>query len=273
MYKTHGFTRDHATPSLYSNDLNESADSSRWEDKENRNDASRWRQPKSKPQNKELTEEGKLTYRQKQIDYGKNTIGYDNYIRAVPVHKRDKRNPKLHPRTPDKRVENMSTKRFASHLRTWRKALHQYDDWSPPSTAATITIAKATHAERAPRTALGVARSASSALFPSNEKIPTVACTMVSALRMDLSAEKYFEEDEDEEDLDIVPMCMLPDLENMDEEGNVIVPADDKTDVTYKENVSAGTAESNNQNECNPNDSSCIFTSDSFYVEGLEDIY
>lgn len=50
----------------------------------------------------------RIDQRQKQIDHGKNTLGYQAYISAVPI---DKRNPKLkygaaegqrpHPQTPD----------------------------------------------------------------------------------------------------------------------------------------------------------------------------
>ncbi len=44
------------------------------------------------------TDPHRLAQRQKQIDYGKNTLGYQNYIAAVPKAKRDKF---THPSTPD----------------------------------------------------------------------------------------------------------------------------------------------------------------------------
>ena len=45
-----------------------------------------------------LKDPHKLAKRQKQIDFGKNTAGYDNYIKLVPKKNRKK----IHPVTPDK---------------------------------------------------------------------------------------------------------------------------------------------------------------------------
>ncbi|EGG14395.1 histone RNA hairpin-binding protein [Cavenderia fasciculata] len=64
----------------------------------------------------------KLQSRQKDIDYGKNTIGYDNYINTVPKDQRKKG----HPMTPSK-YQSCSRRSWAAQIKIWRKALHQYD--------------------------------------------------------------------------------------------------------------------------------------------------
>lgn len=68
------------------------------------------------------TDPGTLERRQKQIDYGKNTIGYDNYIQAVP---KDERQPD-HPRTPPKHIK-YSRRAWDGLVRQWRIQLHKYD--------------------------------------------------------------------------------------------------------------------------------------------------
>ncbi|KAI9895950.1 hypothetical protein PsorP6_019223 [Peronosclerospora sorghi] len=93
------------------------------------------------------TDPHRLAQRQKQIDYGKNTIGYDRYCALVPRHKR---RPGKHPMTPDKTMR-VGKKGFDGIVRKWRQALHQYD---PPElveaaktlavNAATVATAKAT---------------------------------------------------------------------------------------------------------------------------------
>lgn len=60
---------------------------------------------------------------QKQIDFGKNTLGYQTYQRLVPREARRRDDPQ----TPEIR-RDISKKRFDGQLRAWRRALHKYDD-------------------------------------------------------------------------------------------------------------------------------------------------
>ncbi|CAN0413875.1 unnamed protein product, partial [Pylaiella littoralis] len=79
----------------------------------------------------------RLAQRQKQIDFGKNTAGYDQYLIAVPRHLRKRR--KGAPMTPDK-TEKMSKRRWDGRIRSWRRQLHMYDK----------TAAKASRQDKSP---------------------------------------------------------------------------------------------------------------------------
>ncbi|CAO1429738.1 unnamed protein product [Diamesa hyperborea] len=68
------------------------------------------------------TDKSVLERRQKQIDYGKNTVGYDTYISQVNKCNRTKD----HPKTPPKNVK-YSRRAWEGLVRSWRKKLHFYD--------------------------------------------------------------------------------------------------------------------------------------------------
>ena len=60
----------------------------------------------------EETDPHRLRQRQKQVDYGKNTLGYDRYTQMVPKERRrrtDPRTPDIHARISTKRVASSTT--------------------------------------------------------------------------------------------------------------------------------------------------------------------
>eukprot|EP00124_Ichthyophonus_hoferi_P001901 Ihof_evm7s113 gene=Ihof_evmTU7s113 len=71
----------------------------------------------------EPLDDHRLNQRQKQIDYGKNTIGYERYQQSIIAS--GHRDPSG-PVTPDK-YAIVSKRTFDTMVRTWRRALHKWD--------------------------------------------------------------------------------------------------------------------------------------------------
>ncbi|KAF6199267.1 hypothetical protein GE061_007293 [Apolygus lucorum] len=63
-----------------------------------------------------------IARRQKQIDYGKNTLGYERYRELVPKEQRSK----IHPKTPPIGIK-FSRRAWDGLIRVWRQRLHFWD--------------------------------------------------------------------------------------------------------------------------------------------------
>ncbi|MCO5552755.1 hypothetical protein L7F22_006272 [Adiantum nelumboides] len=68
------------------------------------------------------TDAHRVSQRQRQIEYGKNTLGYERYIELVPRLKRKSRDPQ----TPNPK-QVCSKRSWDGQIRKWRRLLHVYD--------------------------------------------------------------------------------------------------------------------------------------------------
>ena len=80
----------------------------------------------------------RLDQRLKQIQYGYNTLAYDNFITEVPKHARGSRDE--HPRTPDP-YQMQSKRAFDGRIKKWRRELHR---WEPEDGVVGETVKSAT---------------------------------------------------------------------------------------------------------------------------------
>jgi len=67
----------------------------------------------------------RIHQRRRQVLFGKNTAGYEEYIKKVPRHKRRPRSLDC-PMTPD-HMSDIPTKRWQGLMNAWRRSLHKYD--------------------------------------------------------------------------------------------------------------------------------------------------
>ncbi|XP_045773262.1 histone RNA hairpin-binding protein [Maniola jurtina] len=110
-----------ATKEKMKSDSRESSSSRKKSKPNGKNDSEKSSKPAKKPIELE-TDQDVLQRRQKQIDYGKNTVGYQNYTHQVPMDKRTKEDPK----TPDKYAK-YSRRSWDMLIKIWRKKLHEFD--------------------------------------------------------------------------------------------------------------------------------------------------
>lgn len=76
-------------------------------------------------QNQE-TDQQRIKHRKQQIAYGKNTLGYEHYLKVVPIARRHCE----HPCTPDP-YEKVSKRQFDTKVKLWRRQLHNWDAQQP----------------------------------------------------------------------------------------------------------------------------------------------
>ncbi len=100
--------------------------------------------PKLDPNNPEHAR--RIRQRRRQIMFGKNTAGYEEYVKKVPRHKRKFKSLE-HPTTPD-HLADIPTKRWQGQMNAWRRSLHKFD---PPDLASRLSQASSNKITLAPR--------------------------------------------------------------------------------------------------------------------------
>ena len=89
---------------------------------------------------------GQIAKRVKQLGFGKNTVGYKNYVHHVPKKER-KESDVTHPTTP--KTNKGSKRAFAGLVKNWRRAIHFWDDKGPHTQETVAPVASTTTAAAA----------------------------------------------------------------------------------------------------------------------------
>ena len=122
----------------------------------------------------------RLAQRAKQVEFGKNTNGYENYVRAVP--KRERKGYQEHPRTPDI-TQEASKRKFDGIVQAWRRKLHEWDEPAPtaPAPAAAADGAAAAAAATDADDAVDDYLESALGQFGSTGTLPSPACRRARA--------------------------------------------------------------------------------------------
>eukprot|EP00742_Colponemidia_sp_Colp-10_P009233 GILJ01010053.1.p1 GENE.GILJ01010053.1~~GILJ01010053.1.p1 ORF type:complete len:192 (-),score=27.81 GILJ01010053.1:215-790(-) len=141
------------------------------------------------------TDPNRIAKRQKQVDFGKNTIGYDNYTKHVPREQRDiKLQYTLHPATPDVH-QSCSKRAFDGQLAKWRRLLHLWDSGVPTAETVAERLSK-------PDNKMDVIGTTSTSMSASSSTISSEA----SAVAVGTAVTEPMRQGEDDEEEDVEPV-------------------------------------------------------------------
>ena len=140
-----------------------------------------------------------LDQRNKQIQFGKNLVGYKNYCHHVPKESRDENNER-HPFTPKARKSG-SKRAFAGTLKAWKKALHLWDEEGPfnnEKVAATSVVTSTTATAKKKKLSLPPSSGSSSSPSPSPSSTGSASLLPTLLPWQPTSSDSYYQMQQEE---------------------------------------------------------------------------
>lgn len=134
-----------------------------------------------------LQEARRMNTRFKMISKGKNTVGYDEYLKQVPKEKR--RKIPEHPVTPDHTLD-IPNRRWQGQVKAWRISLHKYD----PKDLSSIFPMDCVKKEEQSSNNL---RQGSHVLNSRTEQDKQIAMALMRGLQVDVSSDHGITKSED----------------------------------------------------------------------------